>query len=850
MTRAALPCFGLAALLALLAAVWLLPERRATVDSGVRPVHVAVLDVSASERRRRPDWDRWARRVLREEAEAALIAGARLAVVRVAADVEVVGGSREPADWLARLDGRGGPAWVPAASSVQDAASELAEALDLVRGLEPARVVLFSTGGATGADPADAWARLAAAGSALEHVEPPPATWPDLALAALELPRGLESDAPAAARLSLELWRGTRVPERAVARLYVRQSGVEIPIVVELELPALGASGSDPERWEQLVPLGRVGFGPLEVEAEVRLFVAGQSGDPVPENDGAVARTYVEGERAVALVRRASDADHAERWLAPGSTAVPGFAVRALRPAELAPVLEDFDLVVTYDIAPARLPQELFLPWLERGGGWFATLGSRAFFGAEADSRLARVLPLERLAPEHPERDVVLLVDGSGSMAGTAFEMVRSAAVDLAESALPSDAVELRLFTQVLEGPTLVKERGATGDVGAEAARRLLAARVPGRSTDIAKALLDLGRERELSERPALVLLLTDGHERGEHADPEAWQANVRASFAASDTRLVAIAVGDEPDADYLAGFLPRGEDVLFAHGLEGLRRIFEYKIADERLRVAEPPVDVLPVAAQPGSLAEAMAVDPERLAPLSRLWRMRAQSDAAEVAWTTADGDSVLGLRRFGLGRVAQFASHPRAGWGGDYDVRAAFGPLLRWLARRPRAVERPRLVWSAERLELLDVDGLPALFEAELARVDGPALERLTFQRALDPAGVARNSYVTEPGSNPARVFGDDHFVVRLPAPVGPLALPPRRAPEFAGERPFRGAPAEAQPAPSRVPLARDAGPIFALAAASVAAVGLFLATSRAKEQIPKRASIGGQASARPGR
>lgn len=784
--------FGLGALAALVAAIGLVPER-GDEDLELGPaLQVCILDASASERRTRPDWSSWVRRELRTLAVRADEAGADLAVVRFADDVEVIGEPEPARRWIDRLDGRGGEAWVPVPTGA-GLDSDLARALTLARAVceETPRaglaVDLLSSGLHAGENPSAGWADLAGLGARLTHHEPPVPTWPDLAIERAELPAMLEPDAPAAVRLSLAFEPGTLTPDEASVLVRTRQGGREELYFETLELPR------EATRWQHSILLTKLAYGALDVVVEARLVHGGERVDPVVENDLARATSFVEGERSLGLIREAKDAESAARWLlSTGESGFPGITIVPLEPRDLPHELANLDAIATFDVEPRELPYELLRPFVENGGGWLSTSGSRALRPAPDGEDWSDLACLERVRPEHDERDVILLVDGSGSMAGEPFEMVKAAGVSLAEAALAGDAVDLRFFSTVLESPIRIKERGEQSDVGARAARRLLSARVPSNSTYIAECLQALMREREHADRSALVLLLTDGEDHG--GDPNVAlvkEAFVRAS-AATDTRLVAIAVGENPRWGYLQGFLPEGEDVLFGNTLEELNAIFEREIEDERRRRTVPPVPVIQI--EPGEFG----VDAKSLAPLDSLWRTE-PVPGATVVWRTDDGDPVLALKRVKSGRVVQLSTHLREGWAGAWLDRAglaepaAFAPFLRWLVRRPRSSAVPSVRRTQDGLELLGVpEDTPAIIEAELAPVDQPAVRRVTFTREAAPAGfsqarrrVARFSELglwAEPGAS-------DGLVLRLGALGAVLPLPPPDSPEFLARRRFQG-------------------------------------------------------------
>ena len=78
-------------------------------------------------------------------------------------------------------------------------------------------------------------------------------------------------------------------------------------------------------------------------------------------------------------------------------------------------------------------------------GGW----GMLAY-GGRRDA-LSEMLPLRPASLPSSERDVVFLVDGSGSMAGEPFERVKEALARLVVAAREGDHLQLRFFTATPE---------------------------------------------------------------------------------------------------------------------------------------------------------------------------------------------------------------------------------------------------------------------------------------------------------------------------------------------------------------------------------------------------------------
>ncbi|HVS10042.1 MAG TPA: hypothetical protein VMS76_09220, partial [Planctomycetota bacterium] len=454
---------ALAAALAFALAAWLLLPIHASGEARRPLLRAVLLDASPSATRRRPAWESWARAALDSEARAAEQAGEAWLEVAFASDVRSSlerGRSLELA--AERLAGE------------RDPASELDRALELVEraaGGRRLRVRLYGDGSFTGPDPAPRLRRLAAQGARFERVELAPAELGDVAVARVRLPERVEPGAPLAAQVDL------------LAAAGGAAEALEVALELELEdrsglrtwrVPARLPPERGDRPWPVRVELGAAQPGATRLTARVL------SADPIPENDSATAWVRAGGELVVAFVSSNGSSDGAREsslaWLGGADAAARrGMSLLAFAPGEIALALERVDVLVTVDVAPSSLPAQALRSFLERGGGWLACAGFRALEGWSslgADSA-AELLPLVPSGDERL-RDVILLADGSGSMAGAAFDEVRAGALQLAGAARPRDEVSLRIFTDRLEGKIVLRSREPAAGDRAEAARALL----------------------------------------------------------------------------------------------------------------------------------------------------------------------------------------------------------------------------------------------------------------------------------------------------------------------------------------------------------------------------------------
>ena len=755
-------------------AAWMLAPRAARAPEP-GPL-VCLVDVSESVTRRRPDWVPWMRGELAAAAAAARAERRSIAVWFFARGSERIFGPGPPAELDDLLAGRSGSPLAPVAARGRGGGSELGRALARAEsalpglfGVEgggaPGRVLLWTDARVTGDT-----GRLAAwraAGVAVERRALPPARSVDVAVRALHVPERIELGAPLAVRVELWTVAGrpsigrldaagaarpeaslelTLRPERGPARTLRRSIDLSGAIVAAGAIDTAGAidpTASGVGRAEEF-ELGPAPPGRSQVHARVRV-----AGDPVPENDRATAWVRTDETLLCGLV----GPPELERWLAPAGRASPaGLAWTRVAPGDLATALESLDVVVLWDPlppgsarlrsapagSPGPLPAELLAEWVGRGGGLLVVSGwNRLGRGAPA---LEALLPLAPAEPDSGPRDVVLLVDGSGSMAGAPFDEVRAAALALADTVPASDRLSLRFFTGGLRPELVLREAGdRAGDAALRGdLRALLEARVPRGPTWILDSLAAFAGERERTQRRALVLLLTDGRERGGGADPTERAPALRRRLAAAGVELVVIAVGEHPDLEFLrmlsgpdveprvALEIGSGSEATGDTGSGSLAELFRQEVNRESV-IAGPLATGVPLPAPP--LASITGWTEGRLPGFDlpgfeRALRATARA-GAEVLLAAETGEPLLAVweavgPRTGSparGRAAEFAALPGAAWAPGWAAPELWTPLVRWLGRAPRrAGPAARAVsWAGERWLL--IDGLDAAWPAGLA-------------------------------------------------------------------------------------------------------------------------------------
>jgi hypothetical protein len=684
-----------------LATILARPQVRGARAPALVGLRAICLDASASVTVPRPQWPRQVGRFLREQCALARADGHEILLVEYAASAQRTFGPGSPEELLAHLDGRRTllvPGERVASTASHSAGSHLAEALEVITPnlLDPQRteqiLVLHGDGTYTAADPGPALELLARGGVQVEWADLDPPTRVRLGIEEVLLPSLVAAGAPSAARLELYWQLGSNGGAARLPQLNWSLSGPGGTAygVARPELPPGASTGQGGRlRWSIRLDL------PPRVAGshQFRVRVAPAGTPPEELSDGSsvlglgdqrAAGWLNVGQRLRLAIVQREDAPA----LAPGWRALSqqGLDLRTVHADQLLGVLSEVDAVLTLDVGPGELPGHALQAFIDSGGGWLATIGWH-FLGSwtpadqAQEGDLSRLLPLDPGSEGGTERDVVLLVDGSGSMAGEPFERVRAALFELVPAALPVDRLELRFFNESL-GPVEFRSTGQTPAERRKELAPLLHAAVPHGGTDILYALGQLSESRRSTDASGLVLLLSDGRSTAVSASAG---AEVRAALTRSRLDLSVLAVGEHADRGCLPSLLTHGEELIEAGDLSSLAGLLQREVNQRRVRI-DP--DQIAVGAEPKDpllrdvLAAQQAAGPELLAsPTCARAEWGAGSDALWV--TQPEGEPLLAVKRHGQGWVGALATTPGPSWApGLLDAPGPLTPLLMALA------------------------------------------------------------------------------------------------------------------------------------------------------------------------
>jgi uncharacterized membrane protein/NAD(P)H-hydrate repair Nnr-like enzyme with NAD(P)H-hydrate epimerase domain len=477
--------------------------------------------------------------------------------------------------------------------------------------------------------------------------------------------------------------------------------------------------------------------------------------DEEPRNDSAETAVSVLGRPQILWVARAGDTP-------PPRTGLQVIHARPQALGEYVTRLMDFDAVVLSNVEVEALAPGFLEALREHvgsfGGGFLMTGGLRSFGpGGYRATPVEEMLPVN-LDPgsrgKRPGLGLVLALDKSGSMAdllGTSPKIgaAREAAVATAALLEPGDRFGLLAFDDTARPIFGLREAPGSSQL-----RAILDRLTPRGGTRILPALSGAAAMlRPLKSWRRHIVLVTDG--RGEGGD---FAAPARA-LAAAGTTVSAIAVGDDADVPLLRALASAGGGRFeVARDADRLSAILRREVVLAR----GPVVHEAPTAIRCSPHPVVGRVCDQRVPPVSG-YVSTAPKPFAALPLRTEDGEPILALGGFGLGRTGALTTDLRGPWGAEWRSWAGrdrlLTQLLAWLVRAPLAgqvtiVEEPaREGWTLT-VRAEDHDGnhlngraLAARLRADSGTAPVMPLEQRgpgTYSGAL-PVRVARPTAVT---------------------------------------------------------------------------------------------------------
>ncbi len=368
-----------------------------------------------------------------------------------------------------------------------------------------------------------------------------------------------------------------------------------------------------------------------------------------------------------------------------------GFDVEERDPSELTPPFDAAAIVIRAASTAFTASQlDALAAWVDDGGGLAMTGGPESFgLGGWFRTPVEAVLPVDgdlRSDVRVPLVAMVMVLDRSQSMAAgspSKLSLARQGAAEVVDLAFERDLLGLIAFSDEREWAFDLRPATARGKLEMLSAIRGL---TPAGGTVLGPALTDaLDALRASDAAIKHVVVLSDGRLYdgegpfgGAPIDLEAEATAARADGITIST----IAVGAEADFARLEA-LARAAGGRYYEALDvaTLPRIF----AGEALTATRSLVRRDPGPPQVGTHPLLAGVGAP---PAPDAYVATTLKDDAEALWSYGPEETLLAVRRQGLGRTAAFTGDLNA-WAGELggwpELGTVLSDLLRWLAARP---------------------------------------------------------------------------------------------------------------------------------------------------------------------
>jgi len=548
----------------------------------------------------------------------------------------------------------------------EGAGSNLQSALQLAYGLYPPsylkRAVLISDGVQTDGDVLAEASRARDFGIRLftiPYTRPVPA---EVALQALKMPDRVKVGETFEAKAQVYASRATK----ARARLYQGEALNGLEGVRQVELKA----GPNEIVFKSVVRIA----GPVTYALELDQIAE----DRFPDNNRVATTIDVPGRPTVLYIE--GTPEHA----GPLSQALTAqqFDVEVRPPVGFPgslKELERYDFLIVSDVEKAALElsaQDLIERYVRDLGGGFLFAGGEAGFGLGGWYRttVERILPVRmdnEKKKEMPSVALALVIDRSGSMAGTAIEMAKAAAKATVEALSPEDLIEVIAFDSTPQRFVKLQPARNRTRINADISRIQ-----PNGGTEIFSALDAAFQDMTVAQaRRKHVILLTDGRA------PAAGIKDLVSSMAAEQITVSAVGLGNDLDEGLLRTIAETGGGRF--HAVADANNLPKVFTKETELITRAAAVEEYFEVVQTGEAQFLKGINVKSAGFLHGYVSTQLKPAPAEELLASDTGEPILARWRVGLGWTLAWTSDVKTRWAVDWVKWPGFGQFFGQLVR-----------------------------------------------------------------------------------------------------------------------------------------------------------------------
>ncbi|MFP4536324.1 MAG: VWA domain-containing protein, partial [Spirochaetaceae bacterium] len=596
--------------------------------------------------------------------------------------------------------------------SATNIASAIREAVALLPAEGDRRVLLLSDGVETEGSGAAAASLLQEEGIRVSTVYlPREEELQELRVASVSLPREVQPGD--LFELAVTIEGRSRAP--ATLRLYREEH-----LLGSEEIPPVGPGG---RVLRYRVEAAEPGIARYRVELE-------SEGDVYPENNSALGTIRIRGARPLLYIR-----DPGEPRPFRNALETQGYAVESASPETMERALlslSNYEAVIIDDLPATRFPlstMQAIERYVRDAGGGLITLGGPNSYGAGGYGQT----PLEEALPvsvditstvQLPTLAMVFVVDKSGSMGNSGggaskLDIVKEALLSSVEVMHPNQLVGLLSFDADVEWSVPITRAAEREEILRNVVRLS-----EGGGTVLGAAMREAARSLDTVEAATKhLIILSDGLTR--EADFIALTRRLRTLGATVST----VSIGRDADKALLESIAREGFGRYYhTDDTTGIPRIF----TEETSVVARNVVVEETFFPRTSDSGEILSGIPESSIPPLRGFVMTYPKSTARQLMNAPEGQPLLTVWQYGLGRSAAFTSSVDGLWGGAWSrwelLPRLAGQLVRWTSR-PTGAGEVELVhaWKESGILVLtarvrDVNGRGRNGLALQAIVNGP--------------------------------------------------------------------------------------------------------------------------------